>query len=128
MLRLIPDGDFETIVSEMNTALEEVQSGEITTATRNVEIDGVLCQEGQIIGLLNGKLVTSSPHLKETTLSLLEAANTQDYDLIALYYGGNIAKQEVNHIADEIRSAYPDLEFEVHEGGQPHYQFIIAIE
>ena len=128
MLRLIPDGDFETIVSEMNTALEEVQSGEITTATRNVEIDGVLCHEGQIIGLLNGKLVTSSPHLKETTLSLLEAANTQDYDLIALYYGENIAKQEVNHIADEIRSAYPDLEFEVHEGGQPHYQFIIAIE
>jgi DAK2 domain fusion protein YloV len=128
MLRLIPDGDFETIVSEMNTALDEVQSGEITTATRNVEIDGVMCMEGQNIGLLNGKLVTSSPHLKETTLSLLEAANTQDYDLIALYYGENIVQQEVNQIADEIRSAYPDLEFEVHDGGQPHYQFIIAIE
>jgi DAK2 domain fusion protein YloV len=128
MLRLIPDGEFETVVSEMHDALDEVQSGEVTTATRNVEIDGVQVQEGQIIGLLNGKLVTSSSNLKETTLSLLETADTQDYELITLYYGENIAKQEVNVIADEIRSAYPDLEFEVHEGGQPHYQFIISIE
>jgi len=128
MLRLIPDGDFITIAKEMNDALDEVQSGEITTATRNAVIDGVPVQEGQIIGLLNDKLVVSSSNLKETSLLLLEAANTQDYDLIALYYGENISKQEVDHIADEIRAAYPDLEFEIHEGGQPHYQFIIAIE
>jgi len=128
MLRLIPDGDFKTITNEMNVALGEVQSGEITTATRNVEIDGVPVQEGQIIGLLNDKLVVSSPSLKQTTLDLLQAANTQDYELIALYYGENISKQEVNQIADEIRTAYPDLELEIHDGGQPHYQFFIAIE
>ena len=128
MLRLIPDGDFKTITNEMNVALDEVQSGEITTATRNVEIDGVPVQEGQIIGLLNDKLVVCSATLKETTLGLLEAANTQDYELIALYYGESISKQEVNQIADEIRTSYPDLELEIHEGGQPHYQFIIAIE
>jgi DAK2 domain fusion protein YloV len=128
MLRLIPDGDFKTITQEMKTAIDEVQSGEITTATRNVEIDGVPVQEGQIIGLLNDKLVVSSPTLKETTLDLLAAANTQDYDLIALYYGKNVSKPEVNKIAGEIRTAYPDLEFEIHDGGQPHYQFIIAIE
>ena len=128
MLRLIPTGDFKTITQEMKAAIDEVQSGEITTATRNVEIDGVPVQEGQIIGLLNDKIVVSSPTLKETTLDLLAAANTQDYDLIALYYGKDISKPEVNKIADEIRTAYPDLEFEIHDGGQPHYQFIIAIE
>ena len=61
-------------------------------------------------------------------MSLLESAGTQDYELITLYSGENIAKQEVDIIADEIRSTYPELEFEVHEGGQPHYQFIISIE
>lgn len=128
MLRLIPDGEFEAVGSEMHDALDDVQSGEITTATRNVEIDGVQVQEGQIIGLLNGKLVASSSSLQETTMSLLESAGTQDYELITLYSGENIAKQEVDIIADEIRSTYPELEFEVHEGGQPHYQFIISIE
>jgi dihydroxyacetone kinase-like predicted kinase len=68
MFRYIPDGDFDTLISEMQEALLEVQTGEITTATRNAEIDGITVQEGQIIGLLDGKLVTSATSLEEGCL------------------------------------------------------------
>ena len=125
---LIADGELGSIVREMNAALDDVQTGEITTATRNVEIDDVPVQEGQIIGLLDGKLVASSSFLEETTLSVLKAADTQDTELISLYYGQNIPKPDANRIADDIRTAYPDHLIEVLEGGQPQYQFIIAIE
>lgn len=128
MLRLAPDGDFDAVVEDMNQAINEVQTGEITTATRNVEIDGVQVHEGQIIALHNGKLIAAAANLEEACLSLLTKANASNYELITLFYGKNISKPEVNHIADVIRQAYPGQELEVQEGCQPHYQFIIAIE
>jgi DAK2 domain fusion protein YloV len=128
MLRLIPDGEFEEIVEEMIEAIEDVQTGEITTAVRNVELNGVEVHEGQIIGLLNGHLVTSASNLESACLDLLEKANAAEYEIITLFYGENLPKKEVNRISDAVRSEYPDQEVEVQEGGQPHYQFIIAIE
>jgi len=128
MLRLIPDGDFDSLIAEMNTAINDVQTGEITTATRDVEIDGVPVKKDQIIALLNGKLIHSSSHLDDAVINLLSSADAQDYDLISLYYGENISAHEVSLISDKIQATFPDQEIEIHDGGQPHYQFIIAIE
>ena len=128
MLRLIPDGDFDETVKNMTQSTAEVQTGEITTAVRNVEINGVTVHEGQIIGLHNGQLVTAASNLEEACLDLLQKANTDEYELITMFYGENVSRNEVNHIADVIRARYPDQEIEVQEGGQPHYQFIISIE
>jgi hypothetical protein len=58
----------------------------------------------------------------------LEKGETADRERITLFYGDNISKNEVNAIVDQIRAAYPAHEIELHEGGQPHYQFIISIE
>jgi DAK2 domain fusion protein YloV len=128
MMRLIPDGDFDSVVEEMNLALSDVQTGEITTATRSVEIDGVEVQEGQVIALQNDNLVLSASSLEEACLGLLEKANAEKYELITLFYGSNVSSEEVSQIAEAIRTKYPSKEIEVQEGGQPHYQFIIAIE
>ncbi len=128
MLRLDPDGNYDRIVKEMTTAIKEVETGEITVATRSVELNGVSVREGQVIALHNGKLIMAASNLDEACLGLLEKANTGDFERITLFYGTNITKQEVNDIVDVIRKAYPSHEVELHEGGQPHYQFIISIE
>jgi uncharacterized protein len=128
MLRLVPDGDIDKVVQEMNEALDDVETGEITTATRTVEIDGVEVQEGQVIALHNGKLILASTSLQEACLGLLEKAHADHFELITLFYGLNVSKSEALRIADEIRKAFPEQEVEVQEGCQPHYQFIIAIE
>ncbi|HEX7974267.1 MAG TPA: DAK2 domain-containing protein [Anaerolineales bacterium] len=128
MLRLIPDGDFDSVVSEMISALDDIETGEITTATRSVDIDGVEVQEGEIIGLHNGKLVLSASNLEEACLGLLQKAHADHFELITLFYGTNVSRKEVIHIVDMIRKVYPEQEVEVQEGCQPHYQFIISIE
>jgi DAK2 domain fusion protein YloV len=128
MMRLIPDGNPETVATEMIEALTDVETGEITTATRSVEIDGVSVQEGQYIALLNGKLVFACATLKEATLGFLEHAHADHFELITLFYGADINRREVDAIADTIRKIYPEQELEVQEGGQPHYHFIFAIE
>ena len=128
VLRLIPDGDFGSVVEEMVEALGDVETGEITISTRDVEIDGVRVQEGEIIALLNGKLVLSANTLEGACLGLLESAHANHFELITLFSGADVHGPEVIRIADSIRSAYPEQEIEVQDGGQPHYHFIIAIE
>ncbi len=128
MLRLMPDGDFDHVVEEMNDALQDVETGEITTATRSVEINGVNIKKGEVIALHNGKVVAASQSLDDACLGFLKSADTEDLERITMFYGSEISKTEVNRIADRIRSEYPNHEFELHEGDQPHYQFIISLE
>ena len=128
ILRWNPEGDFQQIVDDMNDSLEEASCGEITTATRTVEINGVDVEEGKIIGLLNGKLIVSGETVAEACLSLLEKTDMNTSERITLFYGSNITEKEVETISAEIQEKYPDHEIEIHNGGQPHYYLIISIE
>ena len=128
MFRLAPHGDLDAVAKEMNAALEDVDTAEITTAIRSVEIDGVYCMEGETIALFNGKLLASAASLEEACTSLLEKLELDDYELITLFYGEDVTNHAANKIADEIRTAHPMLEVEIQDGSQPHYQFIISFE
>jgi fatty acid kinase len=128
MMHFVPHGHFDEVVADMTDALSEVETCEITTATRSVEIEGVAVEEGQIIGLLNGNLVLAAGTLEDACLGLLGKSCAADHELITLFSGADLPKPEVERIADVIRGAYPKQEVEVQEGGQPHYQFIISVE
>lgn len=128
MMRLSPLGDFQEVVKEMTTSLNDVETGEITQATRSVEIDGVKVQEGEFIALHNGKLIFSAPNLEAACLGLLSKAHADHFELITIFAGIEVPKPEINRIVDIIRREYPEQEVEVQDGGQPHYQFIISIE
>ena len=128
MLSLHPDGELNSVAEKMMKALEHVRTGEITTATRSVEIDGVKVETGQVIALLDGKLVAAASSVEEGCLGLLEKANASDHELITLFYGQDTSHAEANRIADVIRKKYASQEVEAHEGGQPHFQFIISVE
>jgi DAK2 domain fusion protein YloV len=128
MLRLIPGQELDNVTQEMEVAITEVESGEITTAVRDVEIDGIDVKEGEIISLHNGKLVASNQNLEDGCLEFLEKAKAEDYELITLFHGENISQEEAQEMADIIQDKYPEQVVELQFGGQPHYQFIIAIE
>jgi DAK2 domain fusion protein YloV len=128
MLSLHPDEELDSVADKMTKALENVHTGEITTATRSVEIDGVKVESGQVIALLDGRLVASAGSVEEGSLQLLEKADAAEHELITLFYGQDMTHAEANRIADTIREKYSGQEVEVQEGGQPHYQFIISVE
>lgn len=128
LLHLIPDGDFEQVVQDMKDALTDVESGEITIATRTVQINGVDVEEGQVIVLHNGNLICSANTLDEAVMRFLDTAETEDRERITFFTGGDVQKNTVDQIVSAVKNKYPDHEIEVHPGGQPHYQFIISIE
>ncbi len=128
ILRWSPDGEFQQIVDDMNDALEEASCGEITLATRTVEINGVDVEKDKIIGLLNGKLVVSGDTVLEACLNLLSKTDMEMSERITFFYGSNISEDEVNIVAEKVQETYPSHEIEIHNGGQPHYFLILSIE
>lgn len=128
ILRLIPGQELENVAADMESAIKEIESGEITTSVRDVEIDGITVKEGEIISLHNGKLVASNKNLCDGCLIFLEIAKAEEFELLTMFYGENTTPEKAQEMAEMIEGKYPDLEIELQYGGQPHYQFILSIE
>jgi DAK2 domain fusion protein YloV len=127
-LKMNPSGDLDAIYAEMCESLNEVETGEITQATRSVEVNGVAVKEGEVIGLHNGDLVYSSDNIPDTCLGLLSKIDLTRHERITLFWGDTMNKDAVASIAERIKAEYPVFEIEMHAGGQPHYQIILSIE
>ncbi len=123
-----PDGELDAVAAKMTKALANVRTGEITVATRSVDIDGVDVKQGEVIGLLDGKLVVSASSVEQAVLDLLAKTDADQHELVTLIYGEDTSQNDANRIADAVRHAHPNLELELQNGGQPHYQFIVSIE
>ena len=128
MLPYDAQADLENLANDMERARLEVRTGELTTATRTVEVDGVAVQEGQVIGLLDGKLVVGGGTLEQALLGLLEAAEAKKAELVTAFTGKDLPASLAAQLAARIRQVYPSLEVETHYGGQPHYPLLLSIE
>jgi uncharacterized protein len=128
LLQLEPDGDLESVFEQMKNAITDVDCGEVTIATRTVDLDGVKVEEGKFIGLSNGKLVVSDKSIESTTMDLLKKMEVEKREHITIFYGSNITEAEINKIAAKIKKQYSEIEIEIHEGGQPHYFMILSVE
>lgn len=128
LLALDSEGDLDDVASSMNDMMNEVETGEITTATRNAKVDGVKVKKGQIIGLHNDRMCVAGDDLQEVVADLLKTMGTADLELITLYYGVDIAKKDAETLIEHLYEEFPDHEIEIKEGGQAHYFYIISVE
>ena len=128
MLALDQEGSLDENVASMMSYAGDVITGEITWATRDVQFNGIRVQEGDAIGLLEDELVVSARSLREAVRWLLAEVDLSMCELVTLYYGDEIDSAEAHQLAEELMSDYPELEFEVVEGGQPHYPYILSAE
>ncbi len=128
LLAINSQADFETNVSMMTNAMQDVETGEVTTATRSVTIDGVQVTDGQIIGLHEGELKTTGETVEQVVQALLKEMEAAEREIITLYYGETVSENDANALADTLEQNWPDLETEVIAGGQPHYHYILSVE
>ncbi len=128
MLNYVPEGDLETVRAAMERAAHDIETGELTTATRTVELDGVSVREGQIIGLHNGTLKVAGDDLPETLLRLLALMGAPEREIVTLYTGADVTADQAEVMQAAITAAYPHLEVQPHVGGQPHYHYILSVE
>ncbi len=128
MLALNPDGDLEETTAAMADAAQDVSTGEITRATRTVTLDDVEVNEGEFIGLVDGRLCASGSELTAVLNAVLVAMEMEDRELLSLYYGQDISEEEAAELASQIEEQYEDIEIELLSGGQPYYFYILGAE
>jgi hypothetical protein len=120
--------NIEEVVAAMLDALTHVRSAEITTATRDVEFDGLEVRAGQYIGLLDGSLVVAAESLQMVLHELLDRAVDENSEIITLYYGQQLDEAQVRALAETVMERFPDQELELVPGGQPLYPLLISVE
>lgn len=128
LLVLDPDGDIEVIVNEMESASQEVMSGEITIATRDVEINGIKVENGHYLGIADRNIVSSGSDLNRVIEETLAKMEVEDRELLTIYYGADVNSKSANALGEFIGDRYPNLDIEVVYGGQPYYYYIISAE
>jgi dihydroxyacetone kinase-like predicted kinase len=120
--------DFAANVKAMTSALSAVRTIEITTAVRNATVDDTEVREGQTIGLLDDKLIAAGDDQDVVIDQVLESVAMDDAEIVTIYLGDGCAEAKGNALAERIHAAYPDLaSVDIAHGGQPFYDFIIAI-
>jgi dihydroxyacetone kinase-like predicted kinase len=112
----------------MARATHSVQTAEITKAIRSVKINGLEVEEGEIIGLLNGDLTASGPGIEDVILQLLEQMKAAEHEIITAYYGEDVEEAQAAELVNRLREHYPEQEWELIDGGQPHYYYILSAE
>ncbi|MBN3534357.1 DAK2 domain-containing protein [Mycoplasma procyoni] len=111
----------------MEDAIRSVDSGEVTTASRTTELDGVKIKEGQFLSIANGKVVASVESFIDAAKKVVDKMIKKDSELVTIYFGTDATKVDAKEVANYIETNY-DVEVEINNGEQKLYHFLIAIE
>ena len=128
LMALRPERDVAANAATMERSLGLVKTGEMTRATRTVELDGVNVTEGSIIGLVDGRLVSSGLEEDAVLDELLQRMAIDECGIVTVYYGCDVSDGQAAALAERVRQRYPDVEVEVVSGGQAHYFYILGAE
>lgn len=120
--------DPESIINEIKEVIANVTTGLITYSIRSTEIEGLKINEGDYIGICNGKIVTSQKQKLDAIKELLAEAKADAKDIITIIYGKDVTEEELNELTSYIESNYQDLEIDTINGQQDVYSYIFSIE
>ncbi|MGI5852961.1 MAG: DAK2 domain-containing protein [Bacillota bacterium] len=112
----------------MSNAIKNVSTIEVTYAVRATQYNGFKIEEGDIIGLQNGEIITTGKEPDDVIIEALQSTVTDDSSLISVYFGADIQQEKAEALKEKIAAAFPSCETEVYRGGQPLYYYIASVE
>ncbi len=128
MVSFLADRSAEENEQLMTEALGAVKSGEITYAVRDTSFDGKEIHEGDIMGIADAGILAVGPDVSEVTIELVDDLVDEDSGLVSIYFGADATEEDAQAIADTIGENHPDIDVEVHFGGQPVYYYLLSVE
>ncbi len=128
VINFVFDKSPEENAVRMAEEMKKVKSGQITYAVRDTSIDGKDIKQGNIMGIGDKTILAVGDAISDTTLELIKSLADDNSELISLYYGEEISEDDANALADEVMGLYPNLDVEVHYGGQPIYYYVLSVE
>ncbi len=128
VINFVYDKSPEENAARMTEEMKKVKSGQVTYAVRDTSFDGKEIKQGNIMGIGDSSIKSVGTDIKQTTLELVNSLIDESSELISLYYGEEISEEDAQELADELTEQYPDMDIEVHYGGQPIYYYVLSVE
>ncbi|HDP3083962.1 TPA: fatty acid kinase catalytic subunit FakA [Staphylococcus aureus] len=122
------DATLEENKAQMADSVNNVKSGSLTYAVRDTKIDGVEIKKDAFMGLIEDKIVSSKSDQLTTVTELLNEMLAEDSEILTVIIGQDAERAVTDNMINWIEERYPDVEVEVHEGGQPIYQYFFSVE
>ncbi|MGF0147002.1 DAK2 domain-containing protein [Lachnospiraceae bacterium SGI.054] len=128
IINYMPDADAQTNLEAMIEGIGNVKTGQVTYAVRDTHIDDKEIHEGDIMGIGDSGILAVGQSVEEATKEMLAQLVDEDTELISLYYGQDVQEESAENFAQEIEDLYPDVDVDVHSGGQPIYYYVLSVE
>jgi hypothetical protein len=123
-----PNSSCERNAEAMRAALERVRTGEVTQAVRDAAVDGTDVHEGDWIALSRDGLVAATDSPADAVCRLLERLVDDDSEIVTVLVGSDAPPNETQRIREHLEFAFPHVEVEFHDGGQPLYPYLVGVE
>lgn len=123
-----PEADVEENTEELNEAMEMVKTTSVTYAVRDTEVDGKEIKEGNILGLVEGKIKEVGEDPYKVAEDLIDSLVDEDSELITIFYGIDCEEEKVDALIEKLEGKYEDLDIQCYNGEQPLYYFIMSVE
>lgn len=128
VINFVYDKSPEDNAARMTEEMKRVKSGQVTYAVRDTSLDGKEIKQGNIMGIGDKTILAVGIQVADTTLELIQSLADEESELISLYYGEEVKEEDANSLAEEVMELYPNLDVEVHYGGQPIYYYVLSVE
>ncbi len=120
--------DAESNFENMSSEMKNVKTGQVTYAVRDTSMDGKEIKQNDIMGIGDKTILSVGKDIESTTIDMLSQLIDDDSELISVYYGEDVTEEQVDSLTAKLEETYPDLDLEVHSGGQPIYYYIVSVE
>ena len=128
LINFMPDSSVEENTAHMTAELENVKSGQVTYAVRDTIIDDKEIKQDDYMGIGDHGIISVGKELENTVLEMIDALVDEDSAIVSIYYGEDMKEEDASVIGSKIEEKYPDVEVEIHYGGQPIYYYVISVE
>ena len=128
LLSFVDGRSVDQNVAEMESAIAAVRTGEVCLAERDARVDGRDVARGEVIGLLDRRLVASGGDPADVLASLLRLSEVSSDDLVTIYWGAPVSSKDAASALDTVERQFSGAEIELVRGGQHGYHYIVSIE
>ena len=128
LINFIPDQSAEENAERMTEELENVKTGQVTYAVRDTVIDDKEIKQGDYMGIGDKSILAVGKDIKSTTEDMVAEMIDEESAIICIYYGEEVTEEDANALGSALEEKYPEVEVEIHFGGQPIYYYVISVE
>ncbi len=128
IINYMPEADVDTNIDAMKEGISHVKTGQVTYAVRDTHIDDKEIHEGDIMGIGDEGILSVSQSVEEAAREMLALMVDEDSELISLYYGQDVSEEDAEKFAQAVEEQYPDVDVDLHSGGQPIYYYVLSVE